>query len=133
MSALTVSPEDRGGKYDTIFGTALTDIQSGLSVANGKITGTLKYVDSGALATDWGAGNFMVLKFTNVDADATSVKVGLEPSMGSGLVELLGDPDMNGVFKVTNKATQKFVVVSSVGGFNNKQVFDLSELTCQTS
>ena len=74
----------------------------------------------------------MALKFTNIDPDATSVKVGMEPSQGSGLVEILTDPDKNGVFKVTDKATQKFVVVSTVNGFTNKQVFDLSELVCET-
>lgn len=108
-------------------------MQTGMSVANGKITGTLKYLNSGQLVTDWGAGNFMALKFTNIDSDATSVKVGMEPSQGSGLVELINDPDKNGVFKVTDKDTQKFVVESTVGGFLNRQEFDLSELTCQTS
>lgn len=74
----------------------------------------------------------MALKFTDIDPDATSVKVGMEPSQGSGLVEILTDPDKNGVFKVTDKAAQKFVVVSTVNGFTNKQVFDLSELVCET-
>lgn len=106
-------------------------MQTGLSVANGRITGTLKHLSSGQLVTDWGAGNFMALKFTDIDPDATSVKVGLEPSQGSGLVELLGDPDMNGAFKVTNKDTQKFVVLSTVDGFTNKQEYDLSGLTCE--
>lgn len=107
-------------------------MQTGLNVANSAITGTLKYINSGTLATDWGAGNFMALKFTNIDEDATSVKVGMEPSMGSGLVEILTDPDKNGVFKVTNKS-QKFVVVSTVNGFTNKQIYDLSGLTLLNS
>lgn len=102
-----------------------------MSVANNKVTGTLKYLDSGAIVDTWGAGNFMVLKFSDIDPDATSVKVGMEPSQGSGLVELLGDPDMNGVFKVTDKDTQKFVVLSTVNGFTDKQEFDLSGLTCE--
>ena len=108
-------------------------MQTGLNVADGKITGTLKYLDSGAIATDWGAGNFMALKFTNIDADATSVKVGMSPSQGSGLVEILTDPDKNGVFKVTDKTKQKFVVESTVGSFTNRQEFDLSELVCNNS
>ena len=116
----------------TVFGTSVADIQTGLNVANNKITGTLKFLDSGAIVDTWGEGNFMVLKFSDIDPDATSVKVGMEPSQGSGLVELLGDPDMNGVFKVTDKASQKFVVLSTVNGFTNKQVYDLSELTLQT-
>ena len=98
-------------------------------MADGKITGTLKYVDSGTLATDWGAGNFIALKFTPADG-VDRVEVGLNPSAGSGLVDL--DEDLNGVFKITNKNTQKFVVVNHKGKHSYTQVFDLSELVCQT-
>ena len=73
------------------------------------------------------------MKFTNLDADATSVLVGLEPSEGSGLVELINDPDKNGVFKITDKNKQKLVVVQKCAGFNLIQRFDLSGLTCATS
>ncbi len=64
--------------------------------------------------------------------------VGLEPSQGSGLVELINDPDKNGVFKITDKNTQKFKVVqkckdSSGNSYTNVQVFDLSGLTCEVS
>ena len=98
-------------------------------MSGSKITGTLKYLSSGQLVTDWGAGNFLALKFTDVPETATSVKVGLDPSQGSGLVELLGDPDMNGVFKITNKYVQKFVVVTTDGKTTTEQRFDLSGLT----
>ena len=125
-----MSPEADGTDF---WGTTAGSMQSGLTVANGKITGTLNYLSSGQLVTDWGPGNFMALKFTNIDPDATSVKVGMDPSVSSGLVEILTDPDKNGVFKVTDKNTQKFVVESTVGGFMNRQVFDLSELVCQTA
>ena len=83
--------------------------------------------------TDWGAGNFLALKFTDIDADATSVKVGLDPSQGSGLVEIINDPDKDGVFKITDKDTQKFVVVQSDGLYTKKQTFDLSDLTTEGS
>lgn len=102
-----------------------------MSVSGGKITGTSKYLSTGQLVTDWGAGNFLALKFTNIDSDATSVKVGLEPSEGSGLVEIINDPDKDGVFKITDKDTQKFVVVQSDGLYTKKQTFDLSELTLE--
>lgn len=98
-------------------------------MSGSKITGTLKYLSSGQLVTDWGAGNFLALKFTDVPETATSVKVGLDPSQGSGLVELLDDPDMNGVFKITNKYVQKFVVVTTDGKTTTEQRFDLSGLT----
>ncbi len=102
-----------------------------MAVANGAITGTLKYLDTGALVTDWGEGNFIALKFTDIDSDAVSVKVGLAPSAGSGLVELINDPDKDGVFKVTDKDTQKFVVIQTdADGRPKTQEFDLSGLTC---
>ena len=49
------------------------------------------------------------MKFTNLDSNATSVKVGLDPSQSSGLVEIIDDPDKNGVFKITDKDTQVFL------------------------
>lgn len=108
-------------------------MQSSIAIADGAITGTLKYLSSGQLVTDWGAGNFLALGF-EPDSRAASVKVGLQPSQGSGLVELVGDPDMMGVFKITDKDTQKFVIISSdTGGQTVKQVFDLSGLTVEDS
>ena len=105
-------------------------MQDDLAVADGKFTGTLKYLSSGQLVTDWGAGNFMAVVFSDIDADATSVKVGLEPSVSSGLVEL--DNDKDAVLKVTNKATQKLVAIqSNASGMFLKQSWDLSTLTCE--
>lgn len=104
-------------------------MQTGVEVADGAITGTLKKLTSGTLVDDWGEGYFLALKFANPDERATSVKVGLQPSVSSGLVELLGDPDMNGVFKITDKDKQKFLVVSTdADDHNTTQVFDLSGL-----
>lgn len=44
------------------------------------------------------------------------------------LVECIEDTDRNGVFKITDKANQKFVIVQSGNGTQHTQVFDLSEL-----
>ena len=71
----------------------------------------------------------MALQFENIDSRATSVKVGLDPSVSSGLVEIIDDPDKNGVFKVTNKDTQKFVIVTSDGTHTTRAEYDLSQLT----
>ena len=116
-----------------MFGTDVSDMQSDVSVSNGKITGTLKYLGEGSLVDTWGAGNFLALKFTNLDPNAESVKVGLEPSVSSGLVEIIDDPDKNGAFKITDKDTQKFVVQSQKGTMTTTQYFDLSGLTVQGS
>ena len=119
-----------------MFGYYVSDLQSNLAVddEDDKITGSLSYISTGDLATRWGAGNFMALKLTSSDwSKYTSVKVGLEPSQSSGLVEILSDPDKNGAFKVTNKATQKFKVVATDGIYSNVQYFDLSDLTVASS
>lgn len=71
----------------------------------------------------------MALKFTSLPASATSVKVGLLPSVSSGLVEIINDPDKNGVFKVTDKQRQQFTVVSSMDGHSLTQTYDLRGLT----
>lgn len=118
---------------DTDFwGTTASDLQSGITVANGAITGTLKYLSTGQLVTDWGAGNFLALAFTDIDTRAATVKVGLRPSQGSGLVDIVPDPDRMGVFKITDKDTQKFVVESAdPSGTKTTQIFDLSGLTLE--
>lgn len=123
---MTVSAESAS---TLIYETPVSDIQTDVVVSGKKIVGTLKYLEDGPIAGYWGAGNFLALKFANVDPKATSIKVGLNPSEGSGLVELLGDPDMNGVFKITDKDTQVFRVVITDGHTTSTTDYDLSDLT----
>lgn len=112
-------------------------MQTELNVSEGAITGTLKYLNdpTNPIVAVWGAGNFMALQFTDIDPTLTSVKVGLNPSQGSGLVEILTDPDKNGVFKVTNKTTQDFVMELRAGGGSQIRtvIYDLSGLTLEDS
>ena len=125
-----VSMEAEDGDV-TLFGTKVSDMQEDVVVGDDEIVGTLKYLDSGDLVTTWGAGNFMALNFVNNDfSKYSSVKVGMDPSQGSGLVEIIDDPDKNGVFKVTNKDTQVFKIVytDAETGETNTQTFDLSGL-----
>lgn len=128
MTGISVEAEDADTE---VFGTAVEDIQEDVVVENGRITGTLKYLDSGDIVDTWGEGNFLVLKFDDIDENATSVKVGMEPSQGSGLVEIIDDPDKNGVFKVTDKNSQKFKYVVTSATDVITQTFDLSGLTCE--
>lgn len=131
---ILVSPEKGTAE---LFGKKVNQMQSGLVVADGAITGTLKFISgglspAGPLAGD---GNFMALKFADTN-NAQSIKVGLEPSAGTGLVELVGDPDMNGVFKVTgilNGVQQVFKVVTTVNGIVKIQTFDISGLVLENS
>ena len=116
----TVSPWDETKK--------VSDMQENIVVGEDKITGTLKFIKggiapSGILAGD---GYFMALKFSDVDASATSKKVGLVPSAGSGLVEL--DSDMNAFMKISDINSQIFEVVITDGTRTGVQKFDLSGL-----
>lgn len=113
-------------------------MQSDIAVTGKNITGNLKYLDSGDIASAWGAGHFIALQLADIDENATSVKVGLRPTYpnggstpvddDSGLVEIINDPDLNGVFKITNKNTQKFKVVSTDGTTTQVDVYNLTGL-----
>jgi len=110
------------------WGHAVSDLQTSVAVDDYAITGTLKYVSTGTLPTDWGPGNFMALAFSVPDQSATGHRVGLRPSEGSGMVPL--DSDMDAVLKVTDKVKQKLVVESTDGTHKHRVVYDLSGLTC---
>lgn len=55
----------------------------------------------------------------------------MEPSVSSGLVDVINDPDKNGSFKVTDKDKQKFVVCVQKGDKTTWEYYDLSELECE--
>ena len=119
----------------TLFGKKVSEMQSNVMVMDNAITGRLKFIEgglaeSGPLAGD---GYFLALKFRDLDPEATSVKVGLDPSAGTGLVEIITDPDRNGVFKISN-TNQKFKVVSTDGeNLTTTQVFDLTNLVLESA
>lgn len=130
FDAVKVEPESPATE---LYGAQVSEMQTGVEVTDDAITGTLHFIegglaDSGPLAGD---GNFLALKYSNIDEDATSVKIGLEPSYGTGMVELMGDPDMNSVCKI-HDTTQKFKVVQTNGVKTRTQVYSLSGLTLET-
>ena len=127
MTSVTVAPADGDADY---WGTLASEMQSGVSVAGKAITGTLTKLTSGQLVTDWGEGYFLALKFSNFTSGLSysDVKVGLTPTEGSGLVTL--DSDQDGVFKITNKDTQKLMVWQKKDGVGSlTEYYDLSGLT----
>lgn len=129
---INVQPEKGSTEY---LGVKASQMQTGIVVADGAITGTLKFIQggiapSGPLAGD---GNFMFLKFVDPNS-ADKVEVGLVPSAGTGFVEL--DPDMNAVFKVAGEiegVAQVLKVKTTVGSTVKVQTFDLSGLTLNES
>ena len=133
LESVTVTPS--AVLSGDLFEVDVDDMQSGITVSGNKITGTLKFLSGSNPITDqWGEGNFLCLQFATDDwADFSSVMVGLNPSQSSGLVDILPDPDKNGVFKITNKNTQKFVIEATSNGEVFKFEYDLSGLDCQTA
>lgn len=117
-----------------LFEVKASAMQDGLTESNGKITGTLKYLSANnAITSVWGKGNFMPFKVTTDDwSKYKSVMVGVEPSAGTGLVDIKPDPDHNGIVKITNKDIQRFKIVatSADGKKVHTQWFDLTGLTC---
>ena len=118
-----------------MFEVNVSSLQSGVNVADGKITGTLKYMkaDNG-ITSVWGKGNFLCLDFSATDWTAyKSVMVGLDNSVSGKLAELINDPDKNGLFKITDKNTQRLMVVTTSADGKKKHVdyYDLSGLLCE--
>lgn len=105
-------------------------MQTSVSVSGKAITGTLHPLTSGQLVTDWGEGYFLALKFSNFSSGLTytDCKVGLSPTEGAGMQTL--DSDQDGVFKITDKNTQKLAVLQRKEGVGQLiEFYDLSGLT----
>ncbi len=133
LADCTVTADDPAATYPWTAKKP-ADFQTGVTVANGEITGTLAYIDGGLSPSGplSGDGYFLALKFDNFASGLTyaNVKVGLDPSQGTGLVTL--DSDKNAVFKITDKNTQKVEVIQSDNnGHKNIQFFGLSGLTLE--
>ena len=128
---LTVQSDEAGATYPWTDKTP-ADFQSGVTVSDGKITGELTFIEgglsnAGPLAGD---GYFLALKWANPAAGTTSLKVGLVPSAsGMDLQEAIDDTDRNGVFKITDKDEQVFVLETTKGGKVQHRAYDLSGLT----
>lgn len=108
-------------------------MQSDVEFGSGKVTGTLKYLSGSNAITDrWGEGYFLCFNMAdNTFTGLDSVKVGLTPSVSSGLVEIINDPDKNGVFKVTDKNAQLFTVIQKKGAQEKTQAWSLASLTLE--
>lgn len=114
---------------DTIFDTAVSSLQNNIVVADGAISGTLYKQSTGPLPDYWGEGYFLALDFVNNDLNVQTIKVGLSPSMGSGLLPL--DEDMDAAFMITNPTSQQLVVVSTDGVRTKRDYYTLNGLTLE--
>ena len=126
-----VKPEGMDGEEEPYGGKKVKTYQNNIvALGNKEIVGNLNFVSGGLAASGplAGDGYFLALHLTNIDSKATSLKAGLEPSAGTGLVEMIDDPDKSIVMKVADKDNQKFKIVSSDGTNTDVQTFDLSGL-----
>lgn len=123
--SLTEPPSDLD-----FWGVTPEEAQDEFAVTGDQITGKLYEMtdESKVIVKDKGKGYYVCIKVTDIDADATSVKIGLEPSMGSGLVEIIDDPDKAGIFKVTYKESQILKVIQSNDTCKRTQCFSLAGL-----
>ena len=105
-------------------------MQSDVAVGTNAITGTLAFIEGGLSPAGYlsGDGHFLALKFSTADwADFDKVEVGLDPSQGSGLVDVLPDPDKNMVAKITS-TSQKFIVKTTIGEDVVTKEYSLADL-----
>lgn len=110
-------------------------MQADIEVDGDKITGTLNFIEGGLSPSGplSGDGYFLALKWSDPAEGVTSLKVGLVPSEGTGLVECIDDTDRNGVFKITDKNAQIAVIQQTGSGRQHTQTFDLSGLTLSST
>lgn len=132
LATPTISADDPDATYPWTDKTP-SDFQSNIAVVGSKITGTLKFIEGGLSPSGplSGDGYFLALKFSDIDPDATSVKVGLDPSQGTGLVEL--DEDLNAVMKITSKNSQVFKTVITDGVRTTTRSYNISNLVLQNA
>lgn len=135
----TVSGVEAGVKVtvleqsDSVYGTAVSDIQdANMELIGNNFKGTSKWLASGTVASDWGAGNFIAIDFEDLPEEADKIMVGLEPSMGSGMVELTPD-DTKSVFKIADKDLQELVIKTSIGSRTITQKVSLKGVTLASS
>lgn len=112
-------------------------MQANVVVTDDAITGTLHFIEGG-LAPDGylaGDGHFLALKFDADDwSDYDSVKIGLVPSAGAGMQELINDPDKNCVMKIAGRigdTPQRFKIELKKGSKVNTKLYDLSQLVLE--
>lgn len=118
-----------------MLGKLAEELQEDIEVTSNSISGTLHYVTGyTGFSSDpeLQSGNYLALKFTDLDPKATSIKVGVDPSYAGGLVEILTDPDKNGVFKI-HDTSQKFVVEVTTPEQVERFEYDLSGLVLEDS
>lgn len=130
---LVIAPEtDAFGDFFE-SGKKASDLQTNIVIADGKVTGTVKFIEGGiAPGTLSGDGYFLALKWNDPAEGVTSLKTAVVPSStGMEPQECIDDPDRNGVYKISNN-DQVIKWIQSDGVNTRTQVLDL-DLTFEES
>ena len=103
-------------------------------MGDGDITGTLKYVTGYTGFSnnpELQEGNYLVVSWADgVPSGVTSLKLGLSPSYGSGMKEVLADPDQNMVFRVHDNS-QKVKMIYTNGTEKETKLYSLKNLVLE--
>ena len=132
LTDLTMAPV--AGEWSNPWGSGkASDWQSDVAVSDGKVTGTLSFVEGGLAESGpmAGDGYFLAVKFDNFSSGLTyaNVQVGLSPTQGVGMQTL--DSDKDAVFKIHDLGQKIKAVQTDASGHKNVQLFDLSGLTLE--
>lgn len=123
------APIDAENGSTVVLGKTVSDLQEGVSIGAGTVYGKLKYNEGWASGPLAGPGYFLAIKVDNSDLEASSIKLGLVPSAsGMDPVEIVGDPDMNAVFKIADKDNQVLTVITTKNSTTNTVNYSLNGL-----
>lgn len=124
MISLTVGPENSG---TSLYGKSVSDLQSGISISDGVISGTLHPVteyDGFSNTASYQSGTYIAL---NVDADAdVTVK------LVGGSAKSVKVDGSTAVVRVTNPNTQSIQVTAKKDDEEVTETYKLSGLTLES-
>ena len=126
----SVTPDDEEGGQ--AYGKSVSELQSGIRIVNGTVTGTLHYVkgyDQFSSNTDEQDGNFLSLK-VNAQEGATLYYelVGAKKKPGKFKFE---DGDHQLVCRITDKNRQRITITAELNGETKTTTYSLTGLTLE--
>lgn len=128
-AVLGVEPEDPSS---VILGKAVSSLQEDVIVHDKFIKGTLKYVTGyTGYSQDESlqSGNFLALKFEASDGATTTVQL----LGGTVKTPVTLDNDMNCVFRITDRNSQRIKVVTTLGDESITKIYSLAGLSIETA
>ena len=117
---------------EDLFGKTVSDLQENVSIGNGAITGTLKYVTGYtgfSSDTEMQSGNYLVIHAADANADSVTVEV-----VGGTSGPRTLDSDGIIVLRIANKNTQTVRVISYKDGVSkDTKTYSLTGLTLESA